>query len=267
MHSSNLLSSKEWCDLIFENRNKDYGAYKLRSQMGMRYRRALYAVIGFFVAVCLAYFAFVLVMHYVMKRSMEEAEDIFLTVRPSELKEGYEVKFLATARQAPGRRMAPGATQSAPEIVSGLPPLRTIGMDGPVVYDPDQEVIATPIVDTTNVHDTSLPMAKQKIVPTDVVSAMPVFPGGPKAFMQWMDNHIVYPQSTIRGGKTGVVSLSFIVGVDGYATDFEVKNAIDTQIYRSALTALKSMPRWTPGTDAEGNPTPVKISLDVEFKI
>lgn len=63
------------------------------------------------------------------------------------------------------------------------------------------------------------------------------------------------------------MQLSFIVGTDGYAKDFEVKNAFDTQIYRAALTALKSMPQWKPGTDATGTPTPVKISLAVEFKL
>lgn len=267
MHSSDLLSSKDWCDLIFENRNKDYGAYKLRSQAGMRYRRALYFIIGFFVVMCLAYIVFIFSLRYIMKRTIENTQDIFLHLSSSNLKEGYEVKFLATTRQAPGHRMAPGATEAIPKIVSGLPPLRAIGIDGPVVYDPEKEIIVTPIIDTTNVRDPSLPMAKQKIVPTDVVESMPVFPGGPKAFMQWIDNHIVYPQSAIRQGKTGLVHLSFIVGTDGYASEFEITNALDSQIYRSVLTALKSMPRWTPGLDAEGNPTPVKISLDVEFKI
>ena len=45
MRSSELLS-KQWCDLVFENRNREYGAYRLRAQAGQRYRRALGVVGG-----------------------------------------------------------------------------------------------------------------------------------------------------------------------------------------------------------------------------
>ena len=265
--SSDLLCSKEWCDLVFEGRNKEYGAYKLRAEAGMRYKRAVLAVVCCFLGLVLFYAGSALYVHYVIRKNMKEAEDAFLSHKPSDIKDGYKVKFLATARQAPTMRMAPGAVQGAPRIVEGLPPLQTIGVDGPISYDPGQDLITTPIIDTTAIKDESLPIAKQKIVPTEVVNQMPVFPGGPKAFMKWIDDHMVYPQSCIRQKKTGLVQLSFIVGEDGYATDFEVKNAFDTQIYRSALVALKSMPQWTPGTDVEGKPTPVKISLAVEFKM
>lgn len=45
MHSSDIYS-KEWCDMVFEGRNKAYGAYKLREQTGARYRRVLIIVLG-----------------------------------------------------------------------------------------------------------------------------------------------------------------------------------------------------------------------------
>ncbi len=252
---------------MFEGRNKAYGAYRLRAQAGMRYGRALLTVVGAFVLVAGIYTGVSLYTRYLIKKSMDEAADALLSHKPSDLKEGYKMKFLSTARMAPHERMAPGAKRGAPVIVEGLPPLSTIGADGPISYDPEQEMITTPIVDTTNINDPDLPIAKQKIVPTEVVEAMPEFPGGPKAFMKWIDDHMVYPQSCIRSEKQGIVQLSFIVGTDGYAKNFEIKNAFDTQIYRAALIALKSMPQWKPGTDATGAPTPVKISLSVEFKL
>ena len=47
MQSGNLLS-KDWCDMVFENRNKAYGAYRLRAQAGRRYGYALKTVVGAF---------------------------------------------------------------------------------------------------------------------------------------------------------------------------------------------------------------------------
>lgn len=266
MRSSELLS-KEWCDLVFENRNREYGAYRLRAQAGMRYRRAMAMVFGFFAAMTLIGVGLALYTQYIIKKEMKAAEEAFVELHKSDLKDGYKVKFVATARMAPPTRMAPGATQSAFKIVDGVPPLKSFGMDGPIVYDPEQDAITTPIIDTTSLHDTSLPIAKQKIVPTDVVSQMPTFPGGPRAFMLWLNENISYPQRCINSKKQGVVTLSFIVGTDGYPIDFEVKNAFDTQIYSISLGALKRMPRWKPGTDDEGKVVPVRISVSVEFKI
>ena len=41
------LSSKEWCDLIFEGKNKDFGAYQLRKHSDGRHNKAmLYVIIG-----------------------------------------------------------------------------------------------------------------------------------------------------------------------------------------------------------------------------
>jgi periplasmic protein TonB len=52
----------------------------------------------------------------------------------------------------------------------------------------------------------------------------------------------------------------------GHTTDLEVKNAFDAKIYKAAMDALKRMPKWKPGTDDKGDPTPVKITIPVDFK-
>jgi len=253
--------------LVFENRNREYGAYRLRAQAGMRYRRAMIMVFAFFSVMTLLGVGIAIYTRYIINKEMKAASDAFAELRKSDLKEGYEVKFVATARMAPPTRMAPGATQSEFKIVDGTPPLKSFGMNGPIVYDPEQDEITTPIIDTTSFHDDSLPVAKQKVVPTELVSQMPAFPGGPRAFMQWLNENITYPRRCINSKKQGTVTLTFIVGTDGYPTDFEVKNSFDTQIYRTALGALKRMPRWKPGTDDEGKAVPVRITVPVEFKI
>lgn len=267
MRSREDIYSKEWCDLVFEGRNKAYGAYKLREQTGARYRCVLTLLLGTLLAFALVQGGWALYVHYITARNMKETEDA-LSKKPSELKEGYKVKFLATARQAPTVRTAPGAKSAAhPKIVDGLPPLEVIGTDGPIDYDPEGKVITTPIVDTTGIHDETLPIAKQKVVPTEQVSQMPDFPGGLRAFMKWLDEHIVYPSNCITAKKEGSITLTFIVGKDGYAKDFDVKNAFDSAIYRTAMDALKRMPKWKPGTNEQGEPTDVRITIPVDFKL
>lgn len=253
--------------MVFSNRNKEYGAYKLREQTGARYRRVLTIILGTLTCVGIIHGGTALYLHIMAARNMKAAEDAFAQ-KPTDLKEGYKVKFLATARQVPSQRMSPNAKSAAhPKIVDGLPPLESIGIEGPITYDPGDKVITTPLVDTTGIHDETLPLAKQKIVPTEQVSLIPEFPGGMRAFMRWMDEHIVYPTSCINRQLQGSITISFIVDADGNITDYDVKNAFDTQIFRSAMNALKSMPKWKPGTDEHGNPTQVRITMPIDFKL
>lgn len=262
---TSVLLSKQWCDLVFEGRNKCYGAYYIRSRAGVRYRRALLSVFGTLFVLFTAFFGTALYAQYVLKRELAKAEDLFAR-KPSDLKEGYDVKFLQTARLVPPKRMKPGAKSEVPKIVDGTPPLETIGTDGPIDFDPLEQIITTPIVDTTNLSTEDLPVAKQKVVPTERVSRMPEFPGGLRAFMKWMDEAVVYPRNLIREKKGGIVNVSFIVDEEGYATDFDIKNAFDTQVLRIVKNALKRMPKWEPGTDEAGNAVKVMISLPIEFK-
>lgn len=267
MRSSDLLS-KEWCDVIFENRNKDYGAYALRRQAGMRYRRTLLILLSIFLFFLVLGTGTYLYARRIIKDKMKEAQAALEEMRRADHKDGYELKFLSTARMLPATRITPGAKESTvPAIVDG-PTTATpqAGKDGPISYDPDEELIQTPIVDTTGLGNEELPIAKQKIVPTEVVSQIPEFPGGAKAFMKWLDQHIVYPQQCLQRKQEGQLTASFIIGTDGYATDIEIKNAFDVLAYRTVMNALKRMPKWKPGTDQLGNPTPVKITVPILFK-
>ena len=264
--SQSHLTSKEWCDLVFEGRNRDYGAYRIRQRTGKRYARALAVVLTLTLVLSVTYTAYAIYERYQVALALKDASKELAKLKYEDLKDGYEVKFQSTARMLPSRVITPGATNSAPVIVEDTPKETVIGFDGAVAFDADKEVIVTPISDTTGLHDEELPMAKQKIVPTEAVKQMPEFPGGLKAFMQWLNERIIYPSQTRKQGKSRIVTVSFIVDTDGYATDFEITDCFDPRIRRSIIAALKSLPKWTPGHDELGQPTPVKITVPVEFK-
>ena len=50
------LSSREWCDLVFEGKNKDFGAYVIRTESTKRHNKAvIYTIIGAIVFALLAW--------------------------------------------------------------------------------------------------------------------------------------------------------------------------------------------------------------------
>lgn len=266
MRSSELLS-KEWCDIVFEHRNRDYGAYRLRQRAGARYRYALIVVVGGFLLTATAAVGTAVYVRYMMQRETVNAEDLLNELKPTNLKEGYKMHFVQTARLAPRISMGPGATQGTPEIVEGNPETKIIGIKDKFIFEPDENLIITPIEEETRAHDSTLPLAKQKIVPTEVVKQLPEFPGGAQRFMKWLNDHIVYPQRCLDLRQEGEVSMSFVVGTDGYAQDLEVKGAFDAEIYRTIKNAFSRMPKWQPGKNEQGEPTPVIITVPIKFHL
>ena len=253
--------------MVFEHRNKEYGAYRLRRRAGARYRFALAVVMGGFLLTVAAYTGARLYIRYVLQRDLADAKNMLDKLKPSDMKDGYKVKFLQTARLVPKVATSPGATSAKPVIVSGNPPQEIVGMKDKITYDPNQNIILSPIEEEMHPHDTTLPMAKEKIVPTDVVKQLPEFPGGAKAFMKWLDEHIVYPQKCIDSRKQGEVTMAFIVGTDGYAKDLDVKGAFDTEVYRTIRQAFTRMPKWVPGRDENGSLTSVRITVPIKFHL
>lgn len=253
--------------MVFANRNKEYGAYRLRRQAGARYRWAITVVVGAFVLLVGFYVSVSLYVRHVLRKEVQAAEEALKQMHMAELRDDYKVKFVATARMAPPVRMAPGATQLAPEIVEGTPKPSVLGIKGSFSFDPDQAVITSPIIDTTGLGNKALPLTEEKIVPTEVVSQLPEFPGGARAFMRWLNDHITYPRQCMDRKLQGDVVLSFIVDTDGYAKDFEVENAFDPLVRRNVLNALNRMPKWKPGIGKDGKPTPVRITVPVKYQI
>ena len=104
--------------MVFENRNHEYGAYQLRKQTGKRYRAALLCIFGGLFLILLQLAGTALYLRHRILQSVEEAQQALNELRRSELKQGYKVKFIATARIIPPvRQHAIGNTETIPKIV------------------------------------------------------------------------------------------------------------------------------------------------------
>ena len=69
------LSSREWCDLVFEGKNKDFGAYVIRTESAKRHNLAvLWALIGA-VAVAALSFGLVKANQYLEERRLAALQD------------------------------------------------------------------------------------------------------------------------------------------------------------------------------------------------
>lgn len=99
-----------------------------------------------------------------------------------------------------------------------------------------------------------------------VVEEMPEYPGGMKAFVNYLKRKLVYPAQAKKDGLEGVVAVRFVVEKDGRITSPEVVRSLRADMDSAALTAIRNMPNWIPARE-HGMRVRCKYSVPVQFKI
>ena len=113
------------------------------------------------------------------------------------------------------------------------------------------------------------PPAVGEIQPTlmgDVVEQMPSFPGGPQALLNYLSEHINYPEGYEETCVQGRVVITFVVEKDGSLSDITVVKSLEKAFDEEAVRAVKSMPNWIPGMQ-DGEPIRVKYAVPVNFRL
>ena len=99
-----------------------------------------------------------------------------------------------------------------------------------------------------------------------VVEEMPEYPGGMKAFVNYLKRKLVYPPQAKKENLEGVVAVQFVVEKDGRITSPTVVRSLRADMDSAALTAIRHMPNWIPARE-HGMRVRCKYSVPVQFKI
>ncbi len=95
---------------------------------------------------------------------------------------------------------------------------------------------------------------------------MPEFPDGLVACLNWLNDHIVYPELCLKNNIQGRVIVSFVVDKDGSVTNIEIVNSVHPMIDAEAIRLYSIMPKWKPGIK-RGKPVRVKYSMPINFRL
>ena len=274
------LISNEWSDMMFEHRNKEYGAYVLRRQTGRRNVISMIAVLLLFAAVMVfmiaknAYEAYQK-EHAVMdqvtelsaltqqkkKEAKVERKEIPVRQEQQQVVEKVKssVKFTAPVIKKDDEVKPEDELKSQDEIMNSkvaVGALNVVGNDESGEVLKAKEVIATEPVK---------PKEEENKV-FDVVEQMPSYPGGMGALMQYLSSHIKYPAIAEENGIQGRVICTFVVERDGSITDVKIAKSVDPSLDKEAMRVVSSMPKWIPGKQ-NGSAVRVKYTLPVTFRL
>ena len=100
----------------------------------------------------------------------------------------------------------------------------------------------------------------------DAAEVMPEFPGGGKAFFEFIARNLQYPQEAIDRQIEGRVILQFVVDKQGKISDIQVLRGVTPELDQAAIDVMRTLPDWKPGMQ-DGKPVNVKYTMPIVFKL
>lgn len=276
------LTRNGWCDLIFDGRNKEYGAYKLRVNTGKRNLKAIITIAILAAAAIIIFWAKTRYDEYQLAHQKnDQVTELSALNQPKKQKAEVKRKVEVEQKKEVVKEVKSSIKFTAPVIkkdaeVKPEEEMKTqdqlmqtktaIGAldvkgnsDNGVVMQVTQRVADEPVKAAE-----PKPEVENKVF--DVVEQMPSFPGGQGALMQYLANNIKYPVVAQENGVQGRVVVSFVVERDGSITDVQVVRSVDPSLDREAQRVVRGMPHWIPGKQ-NGSAVRVKYNVPVSFRL
>ncbi len=261
-------------DIVFENRNKEFGAYDLRVHYAQRLTFALKVLSALVFIFCVAAFKF-----SKEKPKIKETKEYTLTVFDPVVVKPEKTKV------EPKRASAPKT-----KIVQNLEPNPVKELDKPEVKPPTQEEISLnrtgpenqegPVAEPDMLDIPAAPAGPEIVIakPTppvvdpdiDKIAAIaevnPAFPGGMDELNKYLSKNMQYPRAAANSGVQGRVIVQFVVERDGSIGSPKILKGIGFGCDEEALRVIKKMPHWKPGSN-NGQNVRVYYTLPINFHL
>lgn len=244
-------------ELVFENRNKEYGAFELRT----KYKRTV--MLSTFIGILLISAA--VVIPYIKAKSlaqiaMRDANEVIANMADNIQQE--------EAFTPPPPPPPPPAEQQvvvkyvAPVVVDSVKP------EDHTLASTDEQVESTVDAEAVEVIE-EVQEEVQEEAPQEVfvvVEEMPSFPGGDAELLKFIYENIQYPEIAKENNIQGKVIMRFCVTYKGTVDQVSVSRGVDPSLDEEAVRVIKMLPLFKPGKQG-GKPVNVWYSLPISFQL
>lgn len=259
---SNLL------DIIFENRNKDYGAYPLRKFYNNRISIAFFSMIG--AATIFSIFLLSQRSSFVFADEMPKIVVSEQTISNYKTEEhtGQKKpqKIISSVKKMPDIEKPPRIVNDNNINKPVATPIDNIPSISPVSGVGNSSLNANVTGDGTNGNGTTLIPENpkpNKSAPAITADIMPQYPGGIPALLAFLKKNIQSPED-IDNGDEIKVEVRFVVNYNGRLESFDVVKSGGAAFDNEVLRVLKKMPLWIPGK-TNGENVSVYFEVPVKF--
>lgn len=268
MNSEQILKA-DLLDIIFENRNKAYGAYSIRKAYPSHLKKAIGIMLLLVTGISL----------YVMSRPSEKRERGFMVqLKPDheledikEIEKPKEVK----PQQRTVLEQPPTKPDYVPVIVADDKVINNVPeRTDTVIYNPGPEVKegtpggegyiqANQGSETVITPDPPKAVAPEEPAILEHPDEYPEYPGGMEAWSRYLQRMLRVPDD-LESGDRKTVRVKFVVNVNGEVTDAVIVQSAGKEFDKEVLRVIGRMPKWKPGKQ-RGKPVPSYFTQPVTF--
>lgn len=246
-------------DIVFETRNKEYGAYVLRANYSRNVIMALMAGV--------IIMASATVIPYLRFRAVDGSrttQEMLVEIRLENLDQ--PVEQVAPPPEPPRtQEIMEQAKYIPPLVVDSVKPedeIRLMTADQASVEVHDSEVIEEIVQLAEEVEE----IEEVEDEPFYVVEEMPMFPGGDAAIQAYIGANVVYPEVAKENNIQGRVIVKFCVTPSGAVDQVSILKGVDPELDAEVVRVVRTLPKFKPGKQG-GKPVPVWHTIPVFFKL
>jgi protein TonB len=264
------LFDKEWLDVVFAKKNKNYGAYELRQTNASNTTRSLFIASAIFILFFLAPKIYALIAGILPEPPAEKVTEVIMQPPPPI---NPEVKTPPPVEPPPPKqdqiKFPPPIVKPDNEVRDEEPPKA----EDLKKADPGQKTIeGDPTADIVQIAPAGEGPKQAVVVEDNTVYNFvsmenpPTYPGGMDKFYSFIGNSLKYPPMAAENNIQGKVFVSFTVEKDGSITDVKVDRKLGYGTDEEAIRVIKSSKRWNPGMQ-NGKPVRVKYNMPIQFSL
>jgi len=261
------LTSLEWREIIFQGKNKEYGAYQLRGESNKRHNISM-LIITVVTIVALS-------LPKLIELATPKQKDVMTEVTTLSTLEKAEVKNDIKKQTV--------AVEPPPALKSSIKFTAPVIKKDEEVAD-DEEIKSQQEltdargsisiadvkgndengVDIADIKENVTQVVEEKV--WEVIEQMPQFPGGETELLSFIAKSIRYPVIAQENGIQGRVIIRFVVSKTGLVSNVEVLRSLDAACDKEAVRVVKTLPKWIPGKQ-NGVNVPVYYTLPITFRL
>lgn len=253
------INAPAFDDIVFEDRNKEYGAYRLRK----RYNRNV--TISLLIGILIL--ATAIITPYLNAKASENKSK----------RAEKEVQIKMEKLDQPNEQAPPPPPPPPPptDVVQQQKYVPPVVVDS--IRPEDVKQLMTADQAQTDVKNTEVVEVQQQVKeevqeaepeqqPFIVVEEMPEYPGGNVELQKWLMEHTQYPEIAKENNIQGKVIVRFCVTPKGGVSQVSVLKGVDPELDKEAMRVVTTLPPFKPGKQG-GKPVPVWFMVPIAFTL
>lgn len=274
------LKSRDWCELVFEGRNKEYGAYELRAKSGQRQVKGIIAILILIAAIAVLVgikMAADSIMANSRDRDAELATELSQLKKDEPVQKKEEIKQEYEQPEVQKVAVKASIQFTVPEIVDVVDESKKmknqeeLNRSNISIASQDYEGDVNGKGTIDDLKDNQQAGGNQAAPEEDskiytIVETPASFPGGEAALLNYVNSHLKYPAIAQEEGIQGKVVLKFVVLENGNVGQVQVVQSLESHCDQEAIRVVKSLPRFSPGKQ-QGKPVKSWFTLPIRFQL